>query len=179
MFYDIFAAFVVVTGTARPMPARAAPFGIRYRDATVADRALLEMIYASTRAQEVATTGWPEAQQRDFLQMQFAAQHNYYQANYPDALWLIIECDGDPAGRLFLEDWSGELRIIDIALLPSYRRQGIGEAILHDLMDRTAATGRAVSIHVEKTNPAMSLYRRLGFETVEDKGVYDLLEWRP
>ena len=45
-------------------------------------------------------------------------------------------------------------------------------------MENTAATGRAVSIHVEKQNPAMRLYKRLGFETIEDKGVYDLLEWR-
>ena len=44
-------------------------------------------------------------------------------------------------------------------------------------MEQTAATGRAVSIHVEKTNPAMSLYKRLGFETIEDKGVYDLMRW--
>jgi hypothetical protein len=35
-----------------------------------------------------------------------------------------------------------------------------------------------VSIHVEKFNPAMRLYRRLGFLTEEDKGVYDLMRWR-
>jgi hypothetical protein len=34
-----------------------------------------------------------------------------------------------------------------------------------------------VSIHVEKLNPAMGLYRRLGFICVEDKGVYDLMHW--
>ena len=32
-----------------------------------------------------------------------------------------------------------------------------------------------MSIHVEKANPAMRLYRRLGFATLEDKGVYDLM----
>ena len=35
-----------------------------------------------------------------------------------------------------------------------------------------------MSIHVEKFNPAMRLYRRLGFVTEEDKGVYDLMRWR-
>jgi hypothetical protein len=34
-----------------------------------------------------------------------------------------------------------------------------------------------VTIHVEKNNPAMRLYRRLGFTAVEDKGVYDLMRW--
>lgn len=32
-------------------------------------------------------------------------------------------------------------------------------------------------IYVEKFNPAMRLYHRLGFVTEEDKGVYDLMRW--
>jgi hypothetical protein len=44
-------------------------------------------------------------------------------------------------------------------------------------MDEAASCGKAVSIHVEKFNPAMRLYRRLGFATEEDKGVYDLMRW--
>jgi ribosomal protein S18 acetylase RimI-like enzyme len=35
-----------------------------------------------------------------------------------------------------------------------------------------------VRLHVEFNNPAMKLYRRLGFETIEDQGVYHLMEWR-
>ena len=46
-------------------------------------------------------------------------------------------------------------------------------------MDEAAAAGKDVSIHVEKFNPAMRLYRRLGFATEEDKGVYDLMRWTP
>lgn len=52
-----------------------------------------------------------------------------------------------------------------------------GEAVLRDLMEAAAENGRGVSIHVEKTNPAMRLYKRLGFRTDEDKGVHDLMEW--
>jgi ribosomal protein S18 acetylase RimI-like enzyme len=62
-------------------------------------------------------------------------------------------------------------------LLPEYRGKGLGAALLRDLMDEAAAAGKAVSIHVEKFNPAMRLYRRLGFATAEDKGVYDLMRW--
>ena len=165
--------------TLMPVPRRAATCGVTYRSATDADLSLLAEIYASTRAEEVATTGWPRQQQDEFLRMQFEAQHSHYKEHYPDALWLIIECNGKAIGRLYLEDWSKELRIIDIAILPSHRGKGLGAAILQDLMDRTAALGRAVSIHVEKTNPAMSLYKRLGFAKAEDKGVYDLLKWQP
>jgi hypothetical protein len=36
-----------------------------------------------------------------------------------------------------------------------------------------------VTIRVERFNPALRLYERLGFSVAEDKGVYLLLEWSP
>lgn len=42
---------------------------------------------------------------------------------------------------------------------------------------RAAAAGKAVTIHVEKVNPALALYERLGFRLVEDKGLYLFLSW--
>ena len=35
-----------------------------------------------------------------------------------------------------------------------------------------------MTIHVERFNPALRLYERLGFSVAEDKGVYLLLERR-
>ena len=66
---------------------------------------------------------------------------------------------------------------IDITLLPQHRSQGLGDALLRDLQDEAAAAGKAVEIYVEKFNPAMHLYRRLGFHTEEDAGVYDRMRW--
>ena len=45
-------------------------------------------------------------------------------------------------------------------------------------MEDSAAQGQGVSIHVERMNPAMRLYLRLGFAKVDEHGVYDLMEWR-
>jgi ribosomal protein S18 acetylase RimI-like enzyme len=109
--------------------------------------------------------------------MQFRAQHTHYQTHYPTADWLVTTHAGEDIGRLYVERWPSQHRIIDIAFLPEHRGAGFGTALLTDLMDEAAAAGKAVSIHVEKFNPAMRLYRRLGFEQVEDKGVYDLMRW--
>jgi len=46
-------------------------------------------------------------------------------------------------------------------------------------MNEAADSNRTLSIHVERYNPALRLYDRLGFRLVEDKGVYLLLEFRP
>ncbi|HEV2745791.1 MAG TPA: GNAT family N-acetyltransferase [Allosphingosinicella sp.] len=162
-----------------PPPLRAARrTGIAYRAMANEDLPFLAELYASTRREEVAATGWPAEAQAQFLAQQFDAQHRHYQAHYPDAEWLVVERGGEPIGRLYTEEWPSQFRIIDIALTPANRGQGIGAAILRDVLEMARGAGKRVSIHVEKFNPAMRLYLRLGFTPVEDKGVYDLLEWR-
>jgi ribosomal protein S18 acetylase RimI-like enzyme len=154
----------------------AAAHGLSYRPTTQADLPFLFEVYASTRAEELAETGWPVEMRLAFLRQQFDAQHHHYTTYYPDAEWLVIEREGERLGRLYLEEWSNQLRIIDIALLSIARGKGCGAAVLTDIIAMASARGKKVSIHVEKYNPAMSLYRRLGFVTAEDKGVYDLME---
>lgn len=124
-------------------------------------------------------TGWPPETQLGFLLDQHRAQHSHYSQHYADAEWLIIEQNGDPIGRLYLLDEPGSLHIVDISLIPARRGSGIGEAILRDIAAQAQTNTRRVSIHVEKNNRARSLYRRLGFEVIEDRGVYDFMELAP
>lgn len=167
----------MITATADvPVTPRARQCGVALRPEVAADLPFLQALYRSTREAELDRTQWPEAQKAQFIELQFRAQRSHYLQHYPDALWLILEKDGDAIGRLYLERWSSEHRIIDIALLPQWRGQGIGRALLLDVIDEAMSADKAVGIHVEKQNPAMSLYRRLGFRCVEDKGVYDLLK---
>jgi ribosomal protein S18 acetylase RimI-like enzyme len=70
------------------------------------------------------------------------------------------------------------LRVIDIALVPECRGQGIGTALIRSLMAEARAGGADVTLYVERFNPAFRLYTRLGFEPVEDGPVYALLRWR-
>lgn len=158
--------------------ARAAEAGCGFRRITEADLPFLARVYASTRAEELAGTGLTDSQTVEFLAMQFRAQHAHYQKYYPNADWLVIEHRGEDIGRLYIERWPTQHRIIDIAFLPEHRGKGLGSALLRDLLDEAAAVAKDVSIHVEKFNPAMQLYRRLGFVTEEDKGVYDLMRWK-
>lgn len=156
---------------------RAADSGLVFRPAVDADLAFLCRLYGETRAQELAPVPWSAAQKAAFLDQQFRAQHAHYLQHYPTVERLVIERAGADVGRLYLDRWAREHRIVDIALSPECRGQGLGTALLSDLLDEAAAVGKSVTIHVEKNNPAMRLYRRLGFEAVEDKGVYDLMRW--
>ena len=164
-----------------PVPfgwARAAKAGLTFRPITDADQPFLARVYASTRAEEMAVvTSMTDAQKAAFLDAQFHLQHAHYQKYYPQADWLVTMRGGEDVGRLYIERWPSQQRIIDIAFLPEHRGKGYGEPLLRDLMDEAAAAAKDVSIHVEKYNPAMRLYRRLGFQVEEDKGVYDLMRW--
>lgn len=156
---------------------RAAQAGLTFRRITDADLPFLARVYASTRTEELAAAPWSDEQKAAFLDMQFRAQHVHYQQYYPQADRLVTMREGEDVGRLYLERWPSQNRIIDIAFLPEQRGNGLGTALLRDLLDEAAAAGRAMTIHVEKFNPAMRLYRRLGFITEADEGVYDLMRW--
>jgi ribosomal protein S18 acetylase RimI-like enzyme len=143
------------------------------------DLSFLERVYASTREEELAPVPWSAEQKAAFLAQQFAAQHAHYATHYAGASLDVVTVDGVPAGRLYVDRRPDELRVIDIALLPEFRGAGLGTRLLRPLLDEAAARGVPVTIHVEHSNRAMSLYRRLGFEPVEDAGVYMLMRREP
>lgn len=143
------------------------------------DAGFLFEVYASTRTEELASVGWSDPQKRSFLEMQFRAQTRYYESEYPGAEFQIILASSQAVGRLYVHRRENEIRIMDIALLPSHRRRGIGAALLRDILAEGKRSSRRVTIHVETFNPALGLYERLGFRQVASNGVYLLLEWLP
>ncbi len=144
------------------------------------DLPFVAALYASTRADELAQTGWPAPQQQAFLAQQHRAQHQHYRTAFPNAEWLILERSGENIGRLYVdESASDRTLLIDISLVAAARNGGLGSAILADLLDAAKAAAKRVSLHVERFNPAHRLYDRLGFTLVRDKGVYLEMEWSP
>ncbi|MEZ5940533.1 MAG: GNAT family N-acetyltransferase [Planctomycetaceae bacterium] len=152
---------------------------IVFRPIQDSDQQFLFNLYASTREEELRPVPWSDDDKAAFLKMQFEAQHAHYMKEYSSAAFDVIELDGQSIGRLYLDRWDDQLRIIDIALMPQSRGQGIGGQIMQSILDEGRSTGKAVTIHVEGNNPAQRLYKRLGFKKVDDTGVYHLMRWDP
>ncbi len=127
----------------------------------------------------MALVDWDDTQKAALLHQQFAAQHQFYQEHYTQTDFLLMLRDAVPVGRLSVARWQDEIRIVDIAVLPPYRNTGIGTTILRDLLAEAALAHKPVRIPVEKFNPALRLYARLGFAPIADKGVYLFMEWTP
>ena len=111
---------------------------VTLRAAGAADREFLLAVYASTRLDELAVTGWSDDQKEAFCRDQFCAQEAHYLQHYPTAEYAVIEEAGSPAGRLYVDRWPREIRIMDIALLPLWRGRGIGTCVLTDLQRENA-----------------------------------------
>lgn len=152
---------------------------VTLRPATDADYAFMRFLYGSTREEELQHFPFDDAQKSAFLDQQFAAQYEHYRVHYPTCERNIIEVGGELAGRLWLDEWRDQIRLVDIALLPRWRGTGVGTSLVRNVLARGAAAGKPVTIHVEAYNPALRLYQRLGFENVDTNGVYLLMRWAP
>lgn len=157
----------------------AAPPGLSLRRIEDADLPFLAELYASTRREELARVPWTEEQREAFLHWQFEGQHRHYLQYYPGCEFLVIEWQDERIGRIYVDRWDDEIRLVDISLVPRHRGRGLGTALLRGLLDEGQERGLPVTIHVEYNNPAMRLYRRLGFLLLEDRGIYHLMKWTP
>ncbi len=155
--------------------------GVSVRPATAADEPLLFALYAASRAAELEQVSWTEEQRLAFLTQQHQAQSTSYQQRHPDGQFLVVDLlDGRGIGRLYrtrLDD--GEIRVLDIALLPEWCGRGIGSELLGGILTEADRDGVMVSLHVEVWNPALRLYGRLGFVEAGRNDVHVRMERLP
>jgi len=89
---------------------------------------------------------------------------------------VFAEIDGKPVGAAWvriipafghIDDSTPELAI---SVLPEYRSQGIGTQLMEKLFELLLQRGyKQTSLAVQKENPALKFYQRLGYEIVGEK----------
>ncbi|MEI6914845.1 MAG: GNAT family N-acetyltransferase [Armatimonadota bacterium] len=164
----------------RVQPITPEPLPVVLIPATPADEEFLLKVYASTREDELALVDWPQQAKDDFCAMQFRMQFADYQARYPDSSHDIILFDARPAGRIWVDRDTDEIRLVDIAILPEFRNSGIGKHLLEALIAESAAAGKPLRHMVFKFNQdALRFYERLGFNITNDTGMHFLMERLP
>jgi GNAT superfamily N-acetyltransferase len=143
------------------------------------DEQFLEAVYASTRAEEMQLVPWTDEQKQAFVRMQYRAQRQSYQDQYPNSQVYVIEQLGQPVGRMIVDRSAASILLMDIALLPEYRNRGLGSALVRDLLDEADRLRKTVMLHVEDFNPAVNLYLRLGFVKTGTAGLYSEMSRQP
>lgn len=81
------------------------------------------------------------------------------------SLWVVAEDNGKVAGYIGSQTVLGEADMMNLAVHPDYRRQGIGEQLVLELIQRLQEQGSHILLlEVRASNaPAISLYEKLGF----------------
>ena len=147
------------------------------RDAEAADEAFFAALYRSTRPDLLAMLADPRYID-GIIAMQHQAQVLGYRTRYPDARYQVLELDAKPAGRLVTADVDGALRVVDIAVMPWARGQGVASGTLRRLQDLASRQGRDVTLAVRAANSgAHRLYAALGF-SIEEQGTAVVLQLR-
>ena len=149
---------------------------IHLRPKHTEDEAFLAALFCACRETEFGLL--PEIQRESLLRLQYEAQSRGYAKQFPHSEDFIIEFDGKAAGRLLLNRGANELRVVDIAVVPELRGQGIASAVLRSLNSEAREAGVPLTLSVWRDNPALALYRRLGFRVQAESATHLQLEWR-
>jgi GNAT superfamily N-acetyltransferase len=144
-----------------------------------ADGDFLLSLYASTRRAELAALGWSQDQKDAFIRMQFDARERHYRTAFPAAAYSVICAAGERAGRLIADRTEAAIVIVDIALVPPLRRQGIGTLLVGRLLAEADAGQVAVRCHVQHESDARWFWQRAGFRALASDGAYVALERQP
>jgi ribosomal protein S18 acetylase RimI-like enzyme len=80
----------------------------------------------------------------------------------------IITCDGADIGWVQVSLQDDTLYLGQIFIDAAFQRRGIGTEIIAGLIGEADRTGRTITLGVVQSNPARSLYERLGFRITNE-----------
>lgn len=105
-----------------------------------------------------------------------AAQKEQFSEHFVIADVSIIQCEGQDAGYLKVEEAQGHIYLAGIYLSSTHRRRGIGTEVITDLITRSRGAGKPLRLRVLRPNPSQHLYARLGFKVVDTTDTHIFME---
>lgn len=143
----------------RPAPA------YTLRPATAEDYPFLYDLHVACLKEYVARTwGWDDAVQQAMFRENFTPERS-----------RIVIVAGQPVGVIAAERRPAEWFLGNIAIAPEMQGQGLGTALLRDLLATAARDGLPTRLQVLLVNPARQLYERLGFAIVGETPTHYLM----
>lgn len=102
---------------------------------------------------------------RVFVEEQHVPEEEEVDAFEERATHFVAYDRGEPVGAGRCRRVEDRCKVERICVLPSHRKQGIGEAIMKAIED-FAASKQMLELKLNAQNRAESFYKRLGYETV-------------
>ena len=91
----------------------------------------------------------------------------------PLSLWLVALCGDRVAGYVGSQTVLGESDMMNLAVHPDFRRQGLGRQLVNALVYELEEDSHCMLLEVRQSNEgAIALYRALGFRQVGKRPNY-------
>lgn len=115
-----------------------------------------------------AIWGWDEAFQK-----------RHFAAHFDPAAGHIVVAFGRDVGQVSVENHAEFDYLSGIYLLPAYQRLGLGSELIRDVLAKAGLNSKPVHLQVLVGNPALDLYRRLGFKVVDKTATHLIMHHGP
>ncbi len=149
------------------------------RPARSSDEPFLAALYRASR-DDLRLLELDEEVVEGLIDWQRHCQTQGYGDMFPNALYFIVEVQGERAGRLVVDFGPNEIRVIDILFLPQARGKGYGTQLLQGLQQAAATVRAPLALTVASQNvSAKRLYGLLGFRTLETQSGFERMCWFP
>ena len=103
------------------------------------------------------------------IDFQADTQRSSHNHAYPDAMHRVVEAAGAPVARAMIDWGDRATHLVDIAVLPEARPTRAGRRLLLAWLEVADAAGLRATLEVLVTNPALAIYRKLGFVEVPEQ----------
>ena len=135
------------------------------RSETASDAEFVLELYVVRHKDIFAQTPLPAEQKEVLANHQANAQAAHYARQFKHADFLIIECNGERAGRIIFEEVDDCIRVVDVAVAKSYQGQGIGTVVFKRIINEARLKTLPLRLKVATNNPGgQRFYERLGFQ---------------
>lgn len=82
-----------------------------------------------------------------------------------------ILVDNQTVGGIWVQELESHYQLREIQIHPDFQNRGIGTQLIKAVIQRAKENGKELKLRVLLTNPAVNLYKRLGFTITEKNDV--------
>jgi ribosomal protein S18 acetylase RimI-like enzyme len=147
------------------------------RPARTDDQEFLYRLFYSVYSEKLQLVPLSAEEKKALVELMYQGFICHYNSLAPASDDRLVLLDNESIGRMILLQTREEIRLADLAILPQYRRRGIGSALIGQLQTESTMSKRPVRLQVARFDHALRLYQRLGFYKTDAIGPYLHLEW--
>ena len=141
------------------------------------DQEFLCRLFYSVYSEKLQLVLLSAEEKKALVELMYQGFTRHYNSLAPASDDRLVLLDNESIGRMIVLQMREEIRLADLAILPPYRRRGIGSALIGQLQTESTMSRRPVRLQVARFDRALSLYQRLGFYKTDAAGPYLHLEW--